>query len=166
MPASARTLTLVLAGQEWQVELTEEALAGVHRPILSRLKQEAEGKGGRYIVFLAGPPAAGKTTLAAIWEHLAREDAEMPAVQALPLDGFHFPNAHLARTRIRTERGEVDLRSVKGSPETFDVRAFAGRLRTVRQGGESELAVLRPAHPRPGRRRDRGARARHSPRRG
>lgn len=136
MPAAARTLTLVLAGQEWQVELTEEALAGVHRPILSLLKQKARAKGGRFIVFIAGPPAAGKTTLAAIWELLAREDPEMPPVQALPMDGFHFPNAYLARTRIRTERGEVDLRRVKGSPETYDVSAFADRLRAVRQGGK------------------------------
>jgi pantothenate kinase len=60
----------------------------------------------------------------------------MPAVQALPMDGFHFPNAYLARTRIWTERGEVDLRSVKGSPETYDVSAFADRLRAVRRGGK------------------------------
>jgi putative kinase len=132
--AGARTLTLVLAGQEWTVEVSADSEARVHRPVLRLLAKRAASRPGRLVVFIAGPPAAGKTTLAALWEHLAREDPEMAPVQALPLDGFHFRNEYLIRTTTRTEHGEVPLRKLKGSPETFDVRAVEERLRAVRAG--------------------------------
>lgn len=74
--------------------------------------------GGRVIVALAGPPAAGKSTLAAaLVERLGVSAA------VLPMDGFHLDNALLEA------RG---LRPRKGAPATFDVAGFASTMGRVR----------------------------------
>lgn len=80
---------------------------------------------GRFLVALAGPPGAGKSTLAA-----ALVTALGQGARAVPMDGFHYDDA------VLTARG---LRSRKGAPETFDVKGFLhllGRLRT-----EDEVAI-------------------------
>ena len=66
-------------------------------------------RGARRMVALAGPPAAGKSTVAAV---LA---AALPDAVAVPMDGFHLDN------RILTARG---LLARKGAPETFDAAGF------------------------------------------
>ncbi|WP_458686389.1 nucleoside/nucleotide kinase family protein [Nocardia tengchongensis] len=77
----------------------------------------------RYIVGIAGPPAAGKSTLAsglrdAINQH---ESAEVAVVA--PMDGFHLTNDRL--------RAEGWLHE-KGQPHTFDVALFLEHLRALR----------------------------------
>jgi pantothenate kinase len=83
----------------------------------------------RFIVAIAGPPGAGKSTLA---------DALVVALQALcesaevlPMDGFHMDNG------VLQEKG---LLSRKGAPETFDVRGFLDIIRSVRVA-EGEVLV-------------------------
>jgi len=80
---------------------------------------------GRFLTALAGPPGAGKSTLAA-----AVVAALGPGAKAVPMDGFHYDDA------VLTARG---MRDRKGAPETFDVHGFLhllGRLRT-----EDEVAI-------------------------
>lgn len=79
----------------------------------------------RLIVAIAGPPGAGKSTLANRLENalLARG---LPA-SILPMDGFHMDNG------VLEERG---LLTRKGAPETFDVRGLLDLLRAVRTGVE------------------------------
>lgn len=75
-------------------------------------------RGGRVVLGLAGPPGAGKSTLAnALAERLG------PSAAVLPMDGFHLDNALL------DARG---LRPRKGAPATFDVAGFAATLARVR----------------------------------
>ncbi|MGE7435777.1 nucleoside/nucleotide kinase family protein [Kitasatospora sp. NPDC001175] len=77
---------------------------------------------GRTILGLAGPPGAGKSTLARylVDEINRREGAETAAY--LPLDGFHLSNAQLER---------LGLRDRKGSPPTFDAGGYVALLRRV-----------------------------------
>ncbi|MDO9416378.1 nucleoside triphosphate hydrolase [Pararhizobium sp.] len=90
---------------------------------------ERAAKVDRYIVAIAGPPGAGKSTLAdALAEALAAAGA---AVAVLPMDGFHMDNG------ILEERG---LLARKGAPETFDVRGFIDIVDAVR-GGDVEVLV-------------------------
>ncbi|WP_436776300.1 nucleoside/nucleotide kinase family protein [Yinghuangia sp. YIM S09857] len=73
----------------------------------------------RTVLGLAGPPGAGKSTLA---RHLVREVERRlgEGVAAyVPLDGFHLSNAQLARI------GRLDH---KGAPDTFDVWGYAALL--------------------------------------
>ncbi len=72
----------------------------------------------RRILGIAGPPGAGKSTLAeAIVEALG------DAAVLVPMDGFHLPNEPLVR---------LGLRDRKGAPATFDVMGFAALLARLR----------------------------------
>lgn len=74
----------------------------------------------RTIVAVAGPPGAGKSTLAA--QLVSRLDAAL-----LPMDGFHLPQARLV---------ELGRRDRMGAPDTFDVEAFLAILRRIRASGD------------------------------
>ena len=88
------------------------------------IRVKAQGQ-GRYVVALAGPPGAGKSTLAA--ELVA---ALGKGAKAVPMDGFHYDDAVLV---ARGARGR------KGAPDTFDVQGFLHLLRRLRT--EDEVAI-------------------------
>jgi pantothenate kinase len=132
--SGSRTFHLNLAGQEWSIEVTSDSLAHVHRPLLALMNARARERGGRFIVFVGGPPGSGKTTLCALWESLAEEDRLLLPIQTLPLDGFHFTNEYLARTTIPEAGQEVYLSSRKGCPESYDLAGVRDRLDAVRKG--------------------------------
>lgn len=87
--------------------------------------------GRRVIAAVAGPPGAGKSTLA---EKLvdALNEAEPGSAAILPMDGYHYDDMLLV------PRG---LRPRKGAPETFDAAGFAHMLKRLRQNSEPEIAV-------------------------
>ncbi|PTE21761.1 nucleoside/nucleotide kinase family protein [Cereibacter changlensis JA139] len=91
------------------------------------IRHRAEGQ-GRFITALAGPPGAGKSTLAAAVVAALGEGARV-----VPMDGFHYDDAVLVK------RG---LRHVKGSPETFDVQGFLVLMERLREGGEIAIPVF------------------------
>lgn len=109
-----------------------DRLARVHAERCHRAQQGGSA-GRRTVVLLAAPPGAGKSTLAATLEYLAAKEPGFPGLQALGMDGFHYPNAYLETHSATLSSGEeVPLRSIKGAPETFDVRALIERVRTIR----------------------------------
>lgn len=83
------------------------------------------GKAKRFVVAIAGPPGAGKSTLSA-----ALHDV-LPDGAVVPMDGFHYDNV------ILDKRG---LRARKGAPETFDFAGFEVLLRRIR-AGEPDIAI-------------------------
>jgi pantothenate kinase len=89
--------------------------------------------GDRRIVGIAGPPASGKSTLAA--EIVRSLDSSVPGSCALlPMDGFHYDDEVL---------GPRDWQSRKGAPYTFDVGGFAAALRRLKANAEEGIAVPR-----------------------
>ena len=88
------------------------------------IRQKAKGQ-GRFLVALAGPPAAGKSTLAA-----ELVTALGQCAKAVPMDGFHYDDA------VLIARG---ARARKGAPDTFDVQGFLHLLRRLRH--EAEVAI-------------------------
>ncbi len=74
----------------------------------------------RQLIAVAGPPGAGKSTVAA----LARQALLARGIPAglLPMDGFHYDN------RILSARGQLHR---KGAPETFDLSGFHAMLRRL-----------------------------------
>ena len=84
--------------------------------LLERIARLAESQ-HRVLVAIAGPPGAGKSTLA---ESLR---SRIPGAAVLPMDGFHLDNEILA------ERGLLER---KGAAETFDVAGFAELVSRVR----------------------------------
>ncbi len=79
----------------------------------------------RFLIGIAGPPGAGKSTLT---ESLVRA---LPNSVAVPLDGFHYDNAVL---------NELGLRARKGAPETFDYGGFVLTLKRIRLR-EPDIAI-------------------------
>ncbi|MGW2817528.1 nucleoside/nucleotide kinase family protein [Streptomyces sp. NPDC001415] len=74
--------------------------------------------GRRRILGIAGPPGAGKSTLAR--ELVRRLDGQAVLV---PMDGFHLANGELRRLG-RAER--------KGAPDTFDAAGYGALLARLR----------------------------------
>ncbi|MUZ74572.1 nucleoside/nucleotide kinase family protein [Agrobacterium vitis] len=92
-----------------------------------RLAQEAS----RFMIAIAGPPGAGKSTLSdALREALI---ARGETAEILPMDGFHMDNG------ILEQRG---LLKRKGAPETFDVRGFLDIVTAVKAGDEEVLVPV------------------------
>lgn len=76
------------------------------------------------IVGIAGPPGAGKSTLATALVATFSSKGVTSAV--LPMDGFHLSNAQLER---------LGLSHCKGAASTFDPQGFISYLQRVRSGG-------------------------------
>mgnify|MGYP001384073292 CR=1 FL=1 len=96
--------------------------------IADEIERRAAGA-RRFMIGIAGPPGAGKSTLVeALREKLL---ARGETAQILPMDGFHMDNGILA------ERG---LLPRKGVPESFDGRGFVDIVTALRRA-EGEVLV-------------------------
>jgi pantothenate kinase len=80
-------------------------------------------EGSRYLLGIAGPPAAGKSLLARDLVDELNRRVEADYARAVPLDGFHLRNA------VLDIKG---LRPVKGAPDTFDAAGYAAKLEELR----------------------------------
>ncbi|MET7788421.1 nucleoside/nucleotide kinase family protein [Streptomyces sp. 900116325] len=78
--------------------------------------------GRRRILGIAGPPGAGKSTLA---ERLV--DGLGGLAVLVPMDGFHLAQAELDR---------LGRAGRKGAPDTFDAAGYAALLRRLRTPGD------------------------------
>jgi pantothenate kinase len=77
----------------------------------------------RSLVAIAGPPGAGKSTLAARVRDLLVASGRSAAV--VPMDGFHLDNSVLRDTGLLAR---------KGAPETFDGVGFVHLVRRIAAG--------------------------------
>lgn len=87
--------------------------------------------GRRVLLGLAGPPGAGKSTLA---EALAAHCGARAVV--VPMDGFHLAQAELQR---------LGRAGRKGAPDTFDAAGYAALLARLRAQRPGDPAVYAPA---------------------
>ena len=79
----------------------------------------------RYLVGVAGPPGAGKSTFAADLCRSVNEVASKHVAKVVPMDGFHLDNSRLE---------QMGLLHLKGIPDTFDKEGFEAlvtRLKTL-----------------------------------
>ncbi|WP_374046367.1 nucleoside/nucleotide kinase family protein [Massilia antarctica] len=81
--------------------------------------------GRRLILGLAGPPGAGKSTLAQ-----ALAQALPGRAVVVPMDGFHLAGSELAR---------LGLAARKGAEDTFDSAGYVALLRRLRQRAPGEV---------------------------
>lgn len=93
--------------------------------LAARIREEAAGR-PRFVVGIAGPPGAGKSTLSEALVAALGSEAVV-----LPMDGFHLDNAVL---------GARGLLARKGAPETFDAAGFGVMLKRICDG-EEDVAI-------------------------
>ena len=87
--------------------------------------------GGRVIAAIAGPPGAGKSTVAErLCDLLNNQAAGMAAI--LPMDGYHLDNMVIT---------PLGLRPRKGIPETFDPDGLYHMLVRLHANQEARVAV-------------------------
>ena len=98
--------------------------------LLRRWHDQAQDK-QRLIVFLAAPPAAGKSTLAALFAHEA-ERLGIP-FQALGMDGFHHYQRYILSHSVWVDGQKRAMKEVKGCPESFDFDRLTVYVRRLKQ---------------------------------
>lgn len=102
-------------------------------PLVRQLTNLQKEKQQRLIVYLAAPPAVGKSTLACLIQKLSLELADVTEIQVVGMDGFHFPQQYLKEHTAVIDGKEIPMVDVKGCPETFDIKKLTtavGRLQS------------------------------------
>ncbi|MFQ6226288.1 nucleoside/nucleotide kinase family protein [Nocardia sp. NPDC002869] len=97
---------------------SEVSVAELAANVAARIPQ-----GRRHVLGIAGPPAAGKSTLSQNLAATVRAGHAVPA-EIAPMDGFHKTSAEL---------DAVGALHLKGEPHTFDVAGFVARLKVLRE---------------------------------
>ncbi|WP_280269455.1 nucleoside/nucleotide kinase family protein [Nocardia wallacei] len=92
--------------------------------LAARVRDRAGARDRRFVLGVAGPPGAGKSTLATALRDTLNAAAEAPIAEVAPMDGFHLTNAELRVAGALARKGE---------PDTFDVAAYLDALRTLRE---------------------------------
>ena len=123
---------LKVNGFDVRASYDDKAVNQLLVPLLRRLTRLQATRGGRLVAFLAAPPGAGKSTLATFLELLSGQTPDVTPVQAVGMDGFHYPNAYLDGHSFEEDGRTVGMRSRKGAPQTFDVDGLRAALLDVR----------------------------------
>ena len=145
-----QTYDMTVNGLPQKIRYNADTVEGLFLPLLRRLTEMQRAAARRILVFLAAPPATGKSTLLQFLEELARMHDELPQVQTLGMDGFHYPNSYLASHSILRDGVEIPLKNIKGAPETFDVALLAEKLKAAKAGVTTFPVYDRRIHdPRP-----------------
>ena len=128
--------TLRVDGRGVEARITRDELQRIYLPLCRLLAERTEQAAGvRALVGVTGPPGSGKSTFCALLQALLAGAGCLGCGRAavVSLDGFHYPNAYLgAHSRTGPDGSRQVLRTVKGTPETFDLPAFLAALDRLR----------------------------------
>jgi pantothenate kinase len=116
---------------EIQAGYFQEDVNEIFLPLVQTLTNLQKQQNRRIIVFLAAPPATGKTTLSLFLEYLSVNTKGFTPIQSIGLDGFHFPQKYLETHSVLIDGKDVPMKAVKGAPETFDLQKVLDKIRTL-----------------------------------
>ncbi len=121
---------LEINGKSVSAYYPDDDIRNVYLPLLEEWAFLQKQRGGRIIVFIAAPAGCGKSTLVSFLEQLAREHG-IAGVQALGMDGFHYPQEYLNTHEAMLDGNAVRLSDIKGHPLTFDVQKLQKTLALI-----------------------------------
>lgn len=119
-------------GFEMETVYNEDTTKDVFLPLLRNLTKMQKEKKERLIVFMAAPPAVGKTTLCQFLEYLSKENEELTEIQAIGLDGFHYHSDYINTHDACVFGKMVPMKKVKGCPETYDTEKLTAKLEKIK----------------------------------
>jgi pantothenate kinase len=122
------------------LEIERDQVEAFYHPLATDLLARSM-QGERLMVAVAGPPGSGKTAFATILVAVINAEAGDAVAVLVGLDGWHFSNDYLETHHIERDGEKVVLRSIKGSPETFDTLAASVCLAEIRRGGAVSFPV-------------------------
>lgn len=125
---------LLVNSFEIEAEYFEEDIQDIFIPLLSRLSAIKKENNERVIVFIAAPPGVGKTTLSLFLERLSKESVGINDIQAIGIDGFHYPQDYILKNKVVREGIEIPMKEVKGSPETFNLTLLKEKIMALKEG--------------------------------
>lgn len=118
---------------EVEAQYFETDIQNIFLPLLKRIGTLKKMDEERIIVFIAAPPGVGKTTLSLFLEYLSKNTASVEEVQAVGIDGFHYPQEYLAKNKITVNGVEIPMKDVKGCPETFDFDLLKRKIKALKE---------------------------------
>lgn len=133
-------------GLNIRAEFSLQDTRSIFLPLLERLTALQAEKQRRIAVFLAAPPAAGKSTLCCYLEQLSRTQPGLTPVQAVGIDGFHYYQDVLDSRTICRSGETIPLAKIKGAPETYDVKKLASLLENLNCENQFWPAYSRRIH--------------------
>ncbi len=110
----------------------EEDIENIFKPLLRTLTNMKKSKQGRLLVYLAASPGVGKSTLASFLEFLSENNEDTQELQAVGMDGFHYPQDYIKNKKVIVEGKEVPMAEVKGCPETFDLDKLKSKIKALK----------------------------------
>ena len=128
--------TFQVNGLDIQAEFDSRDRERVFLPLLHHLTDLQRSLNRRIVVFLAAPPAAGKSTLCLYLEQLSRTEPGLIPVQSVGIDGFHYRQDYLDSHTIVRDKQTIPLARIKGAPESYDVEKLHTLLMRVNEDGQ------------------------------
>ena len=128
------THTVKINGIEVAARYSDRAVNGIFVPLLRELTAMQQKAGRRILVMLAAPPGAGKSTLLSFLHRLAEETDGVSPIQVIGMDGFHRRQEYLLSHDTDRDGKKIRMVEVKGAPETFDLEALSGRVKSLAAG--------------------------------
>lgn len=122
---------MIVNGIVTEVFYSKETIDNVFIPLLKRWSELYNKNKQRVVIFLAAPPAVGKTTIALFLEHLSEQMDDIHPIQAIGLDGFHYHQNYILSHYVDICGKKVPMKEVKGCPETFDIENIEKKLELI-----------------------------------
>lgn len=120
--------TFEVNGFTVNADYCEDEIDTIFIPLLKRFTKLQKQCNRRIFVFLSAIPGCGKTTLSLFLEYLSKQNDEYTNIQAIGMDGFHYPNTYLKMHYMQENGNEVRLIDRKGSYASFDVEKLQAKI--------------------------------------
>ncbi len=123
---------ITVNGLDVEASYRERDVEGIFKPLVRHWGELQRSRGGRLVVLMSAPPGSGKTTLSLYLSQLSHDMEGAVPIQAIGMDGYHYPNAYLDSHTYVEDGEEITLRSRKGAFFTYDVAGLRERLADAR----------------------------------